>query len=62
MTTAASPEDCKVTITEGSFEQLPTLWNVVKGLASLKLGKVREVARQEIIGASDCSANKRVEW
>lgn len=39
----------------GTFEQLPTLYNIVDGLASLQLTDVVEVAVQEFQGASDLS-------
>jgi hypothetical protein len=54
-----SDQHVKFSITPGSFEQLPTLYNVVDGLASLDLGDVREVAIQEFDGASDLSEWKR---
>lgn len=45
-------------ITTGTFEQLPTLHNVVKGLADLRPGRVLEAAVQEIKGASDLRKSK----
>lgn len=54
-TTIQQAGNIKLTITTGSFEQLPTLHNVVAGLASLQPGKVLEVAVQEFQGASDLS-------
>ncbi|PWY96831.1 hypothetical protein BCV70DRAFT_203405 [Testicularia cyperi] len=51
----------KFQINRGSFEQLPTLHNVVDGLASLQLGNVLEVAVQTFNGASDLKDNKRIE-
>ncbi|KAK9899472.1 hypothetical protein P389DRAFT_199172 [Cystobasidium minutum MCA 4210] len=62
LTTSGDLQQCKVEFGESSWETLPTLHNVVDGLKSLKLGKVREAAVQKLNGASDCSANKRVEW
>ena len=43
----------KLQIKRGSFEQLPTLYNVVDGLAALKVLGCREVALQQFKGASD---------
>ncbi|KAH8785242.1 hypothetical protein F5883DRAFT_672596 [Diaporthe sp. PMI_573] len=48
-------------ISPGTFEQLPTLHNVVRGLADLRPGRVLEAAVQEIQGASDLFANHRIE-
>lgn len=62
LTTSGDLQQCKVELGESSWETLPTLHNVVDGLKSLKLGKVREAAVQKLKGASDCSTNKRVEW
>lgn len=42
-------------INKATFEQLPTLHNVVNGLAGLQLGPVKEVAVQKFAGASDLS-------
>jgi hypothetical protein len=61
-TTGGDLQDCKVQFGESTWEVLPTLHNVVDGLKTLKLGKVREAAVQKLKGASDCSPNKRVEW
>lgn len=62
LTTSGNLQDCKVEFGESSWESLPTLHNVIDGLKTLKLGKVREAAVQKLKGASDCSSNKRVEW
>lgn len=48
-------KEVRFIITRGSFEQLPTLHNVVDGLADLKLGDVKEVAVQTFDAASDLS-------
>lgn len=61
-TTDAPLNNSKVTITEGTFEQLPTLWNVAKGLASLKLGDVREVALTVTMGVNNIKENRRIEF
>ena len=61
-TTAGDLQKCKVSFGSSDWSDLPTLWNVVDGLKSLKLGEVREAAFQNIVGASDCSKNARVEW
>ncbi len=61
-TTEAPLNESKVTVTEGTFEQLPTLWNVAKGLASLKLGEVREVAITVTKGVNNIQGNHRIEW
>lgn len=53
----AGPE-VEFKIIPGTFEQLPTLHNVVKGLAELQPGRVLEAAVQEIQGASDLSKYK----
>lgn len=47
--------EVQFTISPGTFEQLPTLHNVVKGLADLRPGRVLEAAVQEMQGASDLS-------
>ncbi|CBQ73516.1 conserved hypothetical protein [Sporisorium reilianum SRZ2] len=51
----------KLQITRGGFEQLPTLWNVVDGLAALKVVACREVALQQFKGAGDLASNHRIE-
>ncbi|UZJ55689.1 hypothetical protein CBS101457_005009 [Exobasidium rhododendri] len=51
----------KFSITPGTFEQLPTLYNIVDGLGSLDLRDVVEVAVQEFDGASDLKLNKRID-
>ncbi|WWD19955.1 hypothetical protein CI109_104428 [Kwoniella shandongensis] len=61
-TTNAPLSQTKLTVVSHPFEALPTLWNVVDGLAALKLGKVREVYHQIQRSASDCSSNKRIEF
>ncbi|KAG7530451.1 hypothetical protein FFLO_05050 [Filobasidium floriforme] len=61
-TTEASLQDSTVKVTPHKWEDLPSLYPIVNGLASLQLGEVREVAQQVFLGASDCSGNKRVEW
>lgn len=53
--TSVNGAEVKLTITPGTFEQLPTLHNVVRALAELKPGKVLEAAVQHIQGASDLS-------
>lgn len=45
-------------IRTGSFEQLPSLYPIVNGLASLELGEIVEVAVQVFDGASDLSEFK----
>jgi hypothetical protein len=61
-TTETSLQDSTVKVTPHKWEDLPSLYPIVNGLASLQLGEVREVAQQVFLGASDCSGNKRVEW
>ena len=61
-TTDGSLRECRVSVKPRSWQELPSLYPVVNGLASLKLGEIREVAQQVIQGASDCSTNKRVEF
>lgn len=46
-------------IKTGTFEQLPTLYNIVDGLATLELKEMVEVAVQEFQGASDLSESHR---
>ena len=58
------PEDfskVKLDITPASWDKLPTLWNVVDGLAGIPRGEVLEVAVQTFQGASDLIANQKVE-
>lgn len=55
-------ENIKLTITQQPWEKLPSLWNVVDGLASLKLGEPREFFHQIDDGAGDCGGNKRIEF
>lgn len=43
----------KFSVSRGSFEQLPTLYNVVDALAGLKVRACREVALHHFQGASD---------
>lgn len=43
----------KLNIATGTFEKLPTLHNIVDGLATLKATACKEVALQEFKGASD---------
>lgn len=43
----------RLEINKGTFEQLPTLYNIVDWLASLKITGCRQVAVQEFKGASD---------
>ena len=61
-TTQGPLNNTKLTVTSRPWEELPTLWNVVDGLAALKLGDVREVFHQIEKSASDCSRNKRIEF
>ncbi|GAK67996.1 acetoacetate decarboxylase [Moesziomyces antarcticus] len=51
----------KLSVKRGSFDQLPTLYNVVDALASLKVRACREVALHTFQGASDLAANHRIE-
>ncbi|SCZ90352.1 BZ3500_MvSof-1268-A1-R1_Chr9g10802 [Microbotryum saponariae] len=51
----------RLEIFEKSWEELPTLWNVVKGLKSLSRKEVLEVAVQTFQGASDLITNQKVE-
>ncbi|SCV70055.1 BQ2448_1449 [Microbotryum intermedium] len=51
----------KLDIFEKSWEELPTLWNVVKGLKSLPRKELLEVAVQTFRGASDLITNQKVE-
>lgn len=60
-TTFADGKGAKLEIKKGTFEQLPTLHNVVDGLAALQLGNVLEVAVQKFNGASDLKSNHRIE-
>jgi hypothetical protein len=50
----------KFSIMPGSFEQLPTLYNIVDGLGTLELKDVVEVAVQEFAGASDLSESESI--
>ncbi|POS70958.1 hypothetical protein DHEL01_v210646 [Diaporthe helianthi] len=53
--------EVELKISPGTFEQLPTLHNVVRGLSDLRPGRVLEAAVQEIQGASDLMTNHRIE-
>ncbi|KAJ9115437.1 hypothetical protein QFC22_005194 [Naganishia vaughanmartiniae] len=55
-----SIQECKLQITRHPWEKLPTIHNIVNGLASLKLGRVREFAHQDIAGAGDVSGVRRL--
>ncbi|SGZ27186.1 BQ5605_C025g10075 [Microbotryum silenes-dioicae] len=57
----ADLNNVKLEIFEKSWEELPTLWNVVKGLKSLSRKGVLEVAVQTFQGASDLITNQKVE-
>jgi hypothetical protein len=61
---ASPPEDtlqsCRMEIRSHPWERLPTIWNIVDGLAGLKLGDVREVACQTIKGAGDVAGVRRL--
>lgn len=49
----------KLSVNRGSFDQLPTLYNVVDALASLKVRACREVAMHTFQGASDLGTSFR---
>ncbi|KAI5477307.1 hypothetical protein MNV49_006528 [Pseudohyphozyma bogoriensis] len=51
----------KLDISEGKWEELPTLWNVVEGLRGIPRERIVEVAVQQFQGASDLIANQKVE-
>lgn len=55
-----SIQDCRLEITTHLWERLPTIWNIVEGLAGLKLGDVREVACQIVAGAGDVAGVRRI--
>lgn len=52
----------KIEIAVGTWEELPTLWNVVEGLRNLPKGEIKEVSVHKFQGASDCSSNRRIEY
>lgn len=51
----------KLDIPECTFEQLPTLWNIINGLREVPRTRVVEVASQTFQGASDLIKNQRVD-
>ncbi|KAJ9479591.1 hypothetical protein PHBOTO_003077 [Pseudozyma hubeiensis] len=51
----------KLQINRGTFEQLPTLYNVVDALAEIRIVALKEVALQQFKGASDLASNHRIE-
>jgi hypothetical protein len=51
----------KLEITPRGWEKVPTLWNMVNGLAGIPRAEVLEVALQTFQGASDLIANQRVD-
>lgn len=60
-TTTGPLSEVTLTITESPWKELPTLWNIVKGLCTLKAETVREVYHEVKQGASDGSTLKRIE-
>ncbi|KAI5450876.1 hypothetical protein NCC49_002617 [Naganishia albida] len=57
---AESLQGCQMKITRHPWERLPTIWNIVDGLAGLRLGDVREVACQSVKGAGDVAGVRRL--
>lgn len=57
---AESLQGCQMKITRHPWERLPTIWNIVDGLAGLRLGDVREVACQSVKGAGDVVGVRRL--
>ncbi|KAJ9120469.1 hypothetical protein QFC24_005142 [Naganishia onofrii] len=55
-----SIQDCRLQVTRHAWEKLPTIHNIVDGLASLKLGQVREFAHQDIAGAGDVAGVRKL--
>lgn len=55
-----SIQDCRLEITTHPWERLPTIWNIVDGLAGLKLGDVLEIACQTVAGAGDVAGVRRI--
>lgn len=53
-------QDCRLEITRHPWESLPTIYNIVDGLASLELGEVREFAHQTVVGAGDVAGVRRI--
>ena len=53
-------QDCRLEITRHPWERLPTIGDIVDGLANLQLGKVREFAHQTIAGAGDVAGTRRI--
>lgn len=51
----------RLDIHESSWEQLPTLWNVVHALRAVPRHEVLEVAMQTFAGPSDLLSNQRVD-
>ncbi|KAM0755120.1 hypothetical protein T439DRAFT_353065 [Meredithblackwellia eburnea MCA 4105] len=60
--TGGPANNCKVTFTAGSFQELPTLWMVSQKLSELRLGDVKEVQVAELLGASDAGKVRRIEF
>ena len=61
-TTSGKLDDIKLTITKRPWEELPTLWNVVDGLATLAGGDIREMYYEVRQGANDLAGNRRIEF
>lgn len=59
--TTSNLSGVKLDIAEATFEELPTLWNIVDGLRSIPRLELLEVAVQQFQGASDLMANQRVD-
>lgn len=59
-TTSGSIQECRLEISRHAWEKLPTIWNIVEGLASLELGQVRECAVQTVAGAGDVAGTRRI--
>ena len=53
-------QDCRLEITRHPWHKLPTIGNIVDGLAGLQLGKVREFACQTVAGAGDVASVRRI--
>lgn len=52
----------RLTVSKHPWESLPTLWNIVDGLAALDLQQAIEVYHQVQTPASDCSSIRRIEY
>jgi len=59
--TSGPLEDVKLSIYKSTWEELPTLHNVVNGLATLQPEKVLDVYIETWHNAGDCGGNKRVD-